>query len=358
MNILLGKIGQKIIFNRDSKECDRSNTNGNVGTYLLFELLIENNKDDTFFVASENDLSTFETLPYENVVDASNMHWGELEHRENIDIMIVLTGLTQYEKNDRFINIINNLSAGLMLLSDDPRCLDSVSEDERITRMPEIIISQFDGEYNFKGTDYYVRYEPIERASCYKFYRFVPHIENKDIDVVIVSNTSGDKYNRVKIVSELIDGMFGLSIYGRLSTEERGSLGEDNCKGEVKYSEMQEILRRSYSTLAVPIRKGWVTSKYVEALMCGVLPIFYKDYNTALLEAEDLIVVSDNEEFADVVENVVRKDKERTRKLVNKWFKIMIEPYIDGVRLSYILMNYAYGIILKHRKEKMKNGCS
>ena len=39
MNILLGKIGQKVIFNRSSKECDRSNTNGNVGTYLLFKLL-------------------------------------------------------------------------------------------------------------------------------------------------------------------------------------------------------------------------------------------------------------------------------------------------------------------------------
>lgn len=345
MNILLGKIGQKIIFNRKSKECDRSNTNGNVGTYLLFELLIENNKEDTFFVASENDLGTFEKLPYENVVDASGMHWGELEYRADIDVMIVLTGLTQYEKNDRFINIINNLSAKFMLLSDDPRCLDSVSEDERIRRKPDIVISQFDGEYNFKGTNYYVRYEPIERASCYKF---VPSKKDKDIDVVIVSNTSGEKYNRVKIVSELINGMTGLSIYGRLSAEERESLGEGNCKGEVKYTEMQEILGRSYSTLVVPIKKGWVTSKYVESLMNGVLPIFYEDYNTALLEAEDLIVVRDNEDFAEAIENV-RKDKERTRKLVDEWFKLMIEPYVSGKRLSNILMSYAFS--LKYRKD-------
>ena len=342
MKILLGKIGQKIIFNRESKDCDRSNTNGNVGTYLLFKLLIENNKDITFYVASENDLGSFETFesaPYANVIDASGMEWYELK-KENIDVMLVLTGLTQYEKNDRFINIINNLRAEFMLLSDDPRCLDSVSEDERITRMPNLIISQFEGEYNFKGKMYHVFYEPIERASCYKF---EPREGEKDFDMVIVSNTSGEKYNRVKIVSGLIDGMTGLSIYGRLSEDEKESLGRGNCKGEVKYAEMQKILSRSYSTLVVPIQKGWVTSKYVESLMNGVLPIFYKDYNTELLEAEDLIVVRDSEEFSDVLENLVKKDKKKVKELVAKWYKMLIEPYVSGQKLSNILINYACG---------------
>lgn len=346
MNILLGKLGQKIIFNRDSKECDRSNTNGNVGTYLLFKLLIENNKEDTFYVASENDLVTFDEKPFENVVDVSGLDWEFIE-KLNIDVMFVLTGLTQYEKNDRFIGVLNNLSAKFILLSDDPRCLDSVSNDVRITRRPEVIISQFDGIYNFKGFDYHVKYEPIERASCYGC--DTPLIDGKDVDMLIISNTSGKEYDRVKILSEIIGGTTGLSVYGRLSDEEKEMLGKDNCKGELKYTEMQSVLRKASSTFMVPIKKGWVTSKYVESLMNGVLPIFHEDYNTGLLEAEDLIVVRSKDEFARVYEDIVKNDKGMVKELAKKWFDIMIKPYSSGKRLSNILMSYAN--CLTHRKE-------
>lgn len=335
MNILLGKFGQKVIFNRESKECDRSNTNGNVGTYLLFKLLIENNKKDTFYIASENDLSTFEKMPFENVVDASDMDWEYLEGM-NIDAMFVLTGLTQFEKDDRFIKIVNWLSARFILLSDDPRCLDSVSEDFRITRQPNVIISQFSGMYNFKDVAHEVRYEPIERASCYgcKVYN-----EEKEIDMIIISNTSGKEYDRVKILSNVVNGSSGINIYGRLSDDEKESLGKDNCKGEVKYTEMQSILRKSSSTFMVPIKKGWVTSKYVESLMNGVLPIFHEDYNTSLLEAHDLIIVRDKEEFSNVLKEV-KENKRKVDYLVKKWTKLMIEPFTNGKKLSNILMRY------------------
>lgn len=346
MNILLGKIGQKIIFNRGSKDCDRSNTNGNVGTYLLFKLLIEQNENCTFYVASENDLCTFDESPFKNVVDVSGFGWEFIE-KLNIDVMFILTGLTQFEKNNRFIGVLNNLSAKMILLSDDPRCLDSVSDDERITRKPDLIISQFDGMHNFKGINYHVKYEPIERASCYKC-----DIQNgeKETDIVIVSNTSGKEYDRVKIVSEIIDGMTGLDIYGRLSEEERKMLGEDNCRGEIKYTEMQKVFSKAYSTLVVPIKKGWVTSKYVESLMNGVLPIFHEDYNTELLETNDLIVVRNKDEFADALK-IVKYDKQKVKELVNKMTKALIEPYVSGTRLNYILMGYAS--ILKYRKGEL-----
>lgn len=337
MNIILGKIGQKIIFNRESADCDRSNTNGNVGTYLLFKLLIENNKEDTFYIVSENDLWTFEDLPFENVVDASDVDWEVLEVL-GMDAMFILTGLMQYEKNTNFLNIINNIGAKFILLSDDPRCLDSVSEDDRIVRKPDEIISQFEGKYNFKGKEYQVKYEPIERASCYKCDTYYG---SKDTDMIIVSNTSGKEYDRVKVVSEIIDGTTGLDIYGRLSEEERRMLGDDNCRGEVKYIEMQNIFRKAFSTFVVPIKKGWVTSKYVEALMNGVLPIFHEDYNTNLFGIDDLVIVVHNkDEFIDVFENVVKRDKAKVKMLVSKLTKILIDPYIDGRNLSAFLMEY------------------
>lgn len=336
MNILIGKVGQKIIFNRESKDCDRSNTNGNVGTYLLFKLLIENNKDDTFYVASENDLNTFKENPFKNAIDVSGLKWDFID-KLNIDAMFILTGLTQFEKNDNIFEIINNLNAKFILLSDDPRCLDSVSEDSRIKRNPDVIISQFESKYNFKGLEQNVYYEPIERASCYNC-SIVD--SSKDIDMIIVSNTSGKEYNRVEIVSNIINGISGLDVYGRLSDDEKDMLGRDNCKGEIKYTEMQKVFKKAFSTFVVPIKKGWVTSKYVESLMNGVLPIFYKDYNTSLLETNDLIIVNDKEEFVNVFENIVKRDKVKVKMLVKKMTKDLIEPFIDGTKLSDILMSY------------------
>lgn len=343
MNILVGKIGQKLIFNRKSKDCDRSNTNGNVGTYLLFKLLFENNKEDTFYVASENDLNTFDEKPFENVVDASSAEWEVLDII-GIDAMFILTGLTQYEKSSRFIDIINNVEAKFILLSDDPRCLDSVSEDSRIIRKPIEIISQFEGSYNFKGVEYQVKYVPIERASCYKC---EIHNDEKDTDMIIISNTSGKEYDRVKIVSEIIGGLTGLDVYGRLSVEERMMIGYDNCRGEVKYTEIQNIFRKAFGTFVVPIKKGWVTSKYVESLMNGVLPIFHEDYNTNLLEVKNLIVIHNKNEFVDVFENLVKKDKAKVKELVTFWRNVMIAPYVDGTKLSAILMSY----VNERRKE-------
>lgn len=334
MNILLGKFGQKIIFNRDSKECDRSNTNGNVGTYLLFKLLIENNKNDTFYVASDNDLGSFIEKPFENVIDVSDMTYDEMSEI-SFDAMLVLSGLTRFEKNDRFINIVKNLNTGYILLSDDPRCLDSVLGDDRVGRKPDLIISQFAGDYTFNGKTYEVMYVPIERASCYQCEINYP--EDKNIDMVIASNTSGKEYDRVKELASIIKGVPGLDIYGRLTEEERELLGEDNCKGEIKYTEMQNLFRKSFSTFIVPIRKGWVTSKYVESLMNGVLPIFHKDYDTTLLESSDLFIVHDKKDFIDFLE-FVKNEKVEVKKLVNKWVKIMIEPHVDGKILSRDLM--------------------
>ena len=351
MNILLGKIGQKVIFNRQSKDCDRSNTNGNVGTYLLMKLLIENNKRDTFYIASENDLSSFDKIPYDNVVDASNMTVDELSGK--IKVMFVLTGLTQFEKSDRFINILNELDAKLILLSDDPRCLDSVEEDDRINRIPSKIISQFRGTYNFKGHDMFVEYEPIERASCYG-QKFDVDFKEKTNNMVIVSNTSGKEYNRPKIVSDLICNTSGIDVYGRLTEEEQEMLGKSNYKGEIKYKDMQEVLRKSFSTLIVPIKKGWVTSKYVEALMNGVLPIFYCDYNVGLLEYESPLIVFNAREFDEVYKFIEYSAgrNDYIEFFVKAMYNEMIAPYLSGKRLSDILMSYAFSLVYKGRKIK------
>lgn len=347
MKILLGKIGQKVIFDRSSKDCDRSNTNGNVGTYLLMKLLIENNKDDEFYVISKNDLSSLDEKFAANVFDASEMTVDEI-NAINPGAMFILTGLMEYETDNRFIEIVNKAKGNFILLSDDPRCLDSVNKDERICRFPDFLVSQFEGAYNFKGRYITAFYEPIERASCYG------HIERerdavcKEYDMIVVSNTSGDEYNRPKIVSQLLKGTSGIRVYGRLSEEEVRAMGDVKYIGEIKYNEMQSELRAAKSTLLVPIKKGWVTSKYVEAVMNGAIPIFYEDYNTKLIgydrwegEFRSLIVVSDDIQLRYAL-NAVRESEDYVIKFVcDKMYDVIVSSYVDGKKLSDALMKYA-----------------
>lgn len=340
MNILLGKIGQKIIFDRNSSGCDRSNTNGNVGTYLLFKLLFDNNKKDTFYIASKNDLKE-SGITFDNVVDASEMSSEDLSTK--IDAMMILAGLTEYETDDRFINITNTLSARYILLSDDPRCLDSVEKDKRFFRIPGIIISQFRDVYYFKGEMKRVIYEPIERASCYQAECY--YDEDKTKDMIIISNESGKEYDRLQIIYDITKDLSNgknIDLYGRMSEEKQKLLSHLNYKGEIKYSEMQKELRRSYSTLMVPIRKGWVTSKYVEALINGVLPVAYKDYMVSLLKVGLIIpLVSNSMNVASILKAIEKfKNTEMHRRTIERLREKLIYPYQDGKLLSSILMSY------------------
>lgn len=329
MATLVGKIGQKMIFNRSSSACDRSNTNGNFGTYKILELLFENNKNEKFYVISNNDLEEVNNK-WENVFDYKDKSVDEIKHA---DKMLILAGLKEYENDNRFIDIINNLSAKFIILADDPRCLESMSDDDRMLRLPDRIVSQFkSNSYDFKGKKYKVDYVHLERAICYKEPEIIS--KEKKRKIIAIANTSGDKYNRLEILSNLIQDIDDIEVYGRANEYEKSLI--KNHKGEIKYNDMQEILSSSVFSILLPIRKGWVTSKYVECLMNNVCPIFYCDYNTSLLESDDFCVVSDNVSL----KNVLREDRKSfIQRKVNKWYNAMIRPYIDGKKLSEEVMS-------------------
>lgn len=341
MNILVGKFGQKLIFNRMSIECKRSNTNGNVSAYLLFKLLFDNNKDDKFFVASDNDLSSFVLPPFDNVVDISNSRYDDIKDLE-IDAMLVLTGMSSRDPDTRFINIVNNMSkAKFILLCDDPRCLQDVSNDARIIRVPDVILSQFEGTFGFKGEPIKVKYVPLETASCYGFEGLTNCV--KDVDMIIVSNTSGKEgYDRIKVLTNTISSVKGLDIYGRLTDDERMSLNDHNCIGELEYTEMQKVLRRSYSTFIVPIKKNWVTSKYIEALMNGVLPIFHIDYGVKLIKKSSVgLITVDNPRSFEKTLNAIKEGRRYAFEMAKVMYNDIVRPFIDGKILSNMIMEVA-----------------
>ena len=330
MNIGIAKIGQKIYFNREDVALDRSNTNGNQGTYKMIKLLVDNNLEQNFYMLSESDLHTnIQNKP-------SNLHYY-ITIGAKLDFVFVFTGLGEYEKNNSMIEKLNKLySDGTMFvfICEDPRCLESMNKDTRMTFVPRVIIGQTNETVIYKGKQRNMVYRPIEKAICYLSQNKIDW-DKKETDLIAIANTSGDMYNRPEILHRLI-GSEDVPVYGRLSEEEQKWFV--NYKGEIKYNAMMFEMKRAWATIIIPIRKGWVTSKYVEALMNGVYPIFYKDYNTYLLGWEYLPVTIDNMDELGEAVRLIRANKTNVRKMVESWICTEIEPYISGKLLSKQIM--------------------
>ncbi len=322
MNIGIAKIGQKVFFNRDSKEVKRSNTNGNFGTYKLFTLLFELNKLDTFYMLSKSDL---DLTIYPNVIPCC-------ADQNKLDAIILLPGLVLHKSDLDTLEVIKNSKCKLVILSDDPRCLRETLK--YLKRKPNFVGMQNNDfvYWNNKVLDGF--YVPLEMAQNYKFKR--PIYFYKQFDFTVVANDSGDKYNRIKILSELISDI-NVNIYGRISDEKKAILGKNKCRGEVEYSEMQRILSKTLSTLLIPIEKNLVTSKYIEAIQNRVVPIFHKDYNIGLLGLTDYpLLVSNNEQLKECLK-IVKSNPYFVSTINKELYEKYVEPYIDGTKLNEII---------------------
>lgn len=341
MKILIGKYGQKIMFDRSCLECQRSNTNGNVGLYKLMKLLFDSNKQDKFFLVSKS----IGLRGYRNVIDFSQNGITSINVLSDLDVMVIVAGLGEYEKDERLIDIINKAKVDkFILIAEDPRCIMSMNNDKRLKRIPDIIVTQTDGVFVFKGKQVKMKYIPIQTSECYEE-TFSKKCSNND-ELLLIANTSGSLYNRAKIAASLLFGSgIRYNIYGRLSDDEIKLLNDGNYKGEVNYNEMKEVMQRSFFTLVIPISKGWVTSKYVFALLNNCLPIFYSDFNIELLE-NDLIknesllqkyTVNSKEELVHIVNWCINNKKEVYRDIETLKF-LLIEKYVNGNELNTKLM--------------------
>jgi hypothetical protein len=325
------KIGQEILFDRE--KVNRSNTNGNFETYQLIRLISENNKQFNFYILSQNDILG-------NIENLHNAYQLGLMP----STIILFAGITtqgQFALSDEIYEAINTCQK-LVIISTDPRCLDSTLSDKRITKKPNFILSQFEGIYQLK---YYVNYIPLETATSYKSER--QHFQNKTTLLSVIANSSGNEYNRINILSYLLFDMNNIDIYGRISKDEQMLLEHHNYNGEVEYKMISTILKNSSSTILIPIEKNMITSKYVESIMYNTIPIFYKDYNTSLLNVTKRtrqlikqLTISDSSELKKVLENLKNLNENEYRDIIDVLYKELIEPYVDGKKLSEMIMEY------------------
>lgn len=332
MKIIVGKVGQRLIFNRESSECDRSNTNGNVSAYALFNMLFELNKNDTFYVLTENDGFL---KKYNNVIDISNYTIEEI-NKIKADFALFIPGII-YKKYE--IKKINNLNVDYNLLVDDKRCLNALNINKDLIKLPNKILSQFEGKYIFKNKKYNVIYCELEKAILYNCNLSEFHCKYTILNCFANSTKTYNKdiklYNRLKIVNNLIQNT-DIRVYGRLY---EGEYYSPNFEGELSYKEAQLKMSQSLATLLVPVEKNFVTSKYVEALMNYTMPVFYKDYNTKLLKfVKKKYIVKNNKQLIKLY-NYIKNNQKKVLQDVFELRQKIILPYLNGKILNERIMS-------------------
>lgn len=279
--VFVGKAGQKLIFDRNSKEAKRNNMNGGLDAYLFFDLLFKNFSDVEFYMLGDCDsgIKKYSNVTYIDTIEALNGN--------EFDCGLIFAGV--YNKDDRLCKYLTKKNkTKWYMFSTDPRCL---MQNVQLNKYPEkiyalsnscvVYLQSFENAKLFR-----THYLPLERLMIMS--NIKPPKIDKDLSVVI-STSSSDIYDREKYIINYVKiatSFFGenkVQVYGRLKEENIKKLGKQ-YKGVLDYDEFIKVFRRAKYTLCMPSNEGWVTSKYIEALNNDVVPFFHKDYGVELIK--------------------------------------------------------------------------
>lgn len=328
--IAICKYGQKIIFDRSSISANRSNTNGNVMLYKLLIFLFEKFNNDEFYLMSDYDVKP----NYKNVYNYSK--------HLSYDTFILIGGLAEYENNEELINKINNIKCDkIILLSEDPRCITSISKDKRLNIGVDEIIGLSNKEIEFCGFYRKINYVPLELLMSYNN-NYELHYKEFTNNPFIIANSTFSQYERINKLNDLIK--FKIEHYGRLSEQDKKII-EDNSYitngGELNYKDIISKYESHYINIVIPIEKGWVTSKYVESLLYNCMPLIYKDYNLKLIDNKiiDKYSFENSEELLKII-NKIENNKEQFLEDLKELRKELIDENYNGDKLYNELKKY------------------
>ena len=316
INIAIGKIGQKLIFDRSSEEARRSNNNGNVDAYKFYKLLIEKFPECQFYVFGDND----GCFPYKNVYDFGNKTSRELMIKSGFyGLGIFYCGLEEFDTG--LIDFINRSNIKYLLFTTDSRCVPQ--ENSKLTNKPIAIFSMA----NDRVGEYDICYSPIVTSLGYKETYYSLSSFKKDIDIM-ASMSESKNYDRIGKLFEIIQDD-DVHIYGRIN-----SFVDDRLKGEIKYEEIIEIYKRSKMTILAPIDKKWITGKYIECLLYNVVPLFLEDYGYEYFNLsplmKNLLVIDSREKYKFTTKLLSESDELRNFILLHLRNELHFEEILSG----------------------------
>lgn len=377
---LCGKIGKSVKFNPNTWGA----TGGDNECPVLLRKMAELNPNDTFIIISRNDVDRHRDalgLPA-NLVDVysgvspeerhdvdyisrklsgvkidgcflmsgpvakcniSNKSWKrrELEH-----------GRKEYAKSletfQKYVapvyDYLNTSGIPWVMIANDPRYL--VQGNDLMNR-PVRVLSQYDEVVQMQSFDNWEDQNYVKRpvASVYagmeKMFLIGSRITGaeKTINFMMVLNEgkNGVKSRYPMLKEYVLDSMDDVAIYGEWSKETTGD--DRRFKGPKKFQELQSILPSVKYTLIIPIKPGWVTSKWVEMITNKIIPFFHPTYDTQMhCKVPDFIRVKTPSELHEKIEFLNNNPSEYER-ILNECIACIEHSDITGVKISSTILN-------------------
>ncbi len=168
----------------------------------------------------------------------------------------------------------------------DPRYVLDQSRD--IIHNPTKSLSQYTYSYKKNTIISYedqTRIEHIispvyaEMEKIFLYDRQLPTInaETRTVPFMIVLNEGSP--SRYKMLKEwILDYMDDVEIYGKW--EHPDTLDDPRFKGSLPLDDIHDKLKHVRATFIIPIAEGWATSKYIEMIHAGVIPLLHPTYDS------------------------------------------------------------------------------
>jgi len=319
---LVGKIGKSVKFNPSTWGA----TGGDNEAPTLLRKIAELNPNDKFIIISRNDIDRVRdkvTLP-KNLVSvyegASKEEKLDLNHLHNKLKDTKITGCFLFGGPNSGANIPNksykrtDLKKGIktfskplemfknyvgpiyqylntsnipwVLISNDPRY---TGQGLDLMNKPKKILSQFDEtvtmntydnweDQNIVSTEIKSVYAGVEKIFLIDKQAPVPSEKLEKFMIILNEGSNGVKSRYPELKKYVLDYIDDVKIYGKWKhpkTEE-----DARFQGPRPFEELQKELSSVKYTFIIPIKPGWVTSKWVEMINNGIIPFFHPDYDT------------------------------------------------------------------------------
>lgn len=326
MNIVIGKIGRSIYFDRKKWGANAGNNEAPV----LFSAIAKLNPQNTYYLIGRSDFSRVsesvrkEWFPHGNVIDCwegfnpktddpTTWIWNKLKdvyidygiiHGGMVSLSIPnriycldrKTGKPDYTKlRQPIMSLVNYVSPITYYLNESKINWLTITSDGRYMPLParDIInpekislgvregVVEIERMKSYDDQETMVKHRVELRYGAAEFqylldpkYNTLTHDKPKTQKVALFFHQYDNK-KRIKAIKEIID-VFDedeIVVYGKW--DEVGP----KFKGPVTFEELQEILPSVKYTFCYPIIEGDISGKWVESIRAGIIPFFHDTYD-------------------------------------------------------------------------------
>lgn len=406
MNIAFAKLGKSIKF-----KGSQTPHGGDGESLAILVALANNNPNDTFYIAGKSDYaklspSEIESIfPYNNVINVyDHIPFKTMQTRKsyedpyiqclnnyfadkNIDAIVMLVGqvggvsvpgktwqvrdtsliascidmtanytspLTVWLNENR---LSDNKNIPIIEIINDPRY--TLSQPRDIVFTPDVSLSQYNYSYINNTIKNYeeqlptipntvnVTYNGMEKA--FLVGRKFPdnlHNEREHRFTIVLNEGKPSRYNELKkwvLENNVLDDTF---VYGKW--DEKYTENDLRFKGSLKLEDVQELMSNTKYTFIIPIKEGWVTSKYIEMIYAGVIPFFHPEYDTQkhinLGIFDKLLRPATPEKLLDNI-NELENTPGLRKMVISELQRLLIsDKDLTGENISHEIMSNIYGL--------------